>query len=127
MFDKVKMGFAKISALTPKFLAKKKVRESMQVIRLYALLVFLLILLFIGGWGWNAYISGKFDLPIFNSFFANLISPAGVATITLISVFLIDKNHDGRPDAGENKISTEMKKVGDICATKQSTRDDKGL
>lgn len=106
MLNKIKTICSKIN---PAFLAKKKVRESMQVIRLYAFLVFLLILLFIGGWGYNAYISGRFDLPIFNSFFANLISPAGVATITLISVFLIDKNHDGRPDAGERRIENDNK------------------
>ena len=79
-----------------KFIRKKRVRESMEVIRLYAFLIFFMIALYIFWFTADAVVSHKPNLDSFRDFFNSVI--AGSAVIGFLSRYLVDKDGDGRPD-----------------------------
>lgn len=79
-----------------KVIRKKKVRESMEVIRLYAFLIFFMIALYIFWFTVDAVISHKPNLDSFRDFFNSVI--AGSAVIGFLSRYLVDRDGDGRPD-----------------------------
>ena len=86
-----------LSVLTgTKIIRKKKVRESMEVIRLYAFLIFLMIILYIFWFTADAFIERKPNLESFREFFNSVI--AGSAVIGFLSRYLVDRDGDGRPD-----------------------------
>lgn len=86
-----------LRALTgTKIIRKKKVRESMEVIRLYAFLIFLMIILYIFWFTADAFIERKPNLESFREFFNSVI--AGSAVIGFLSRYLVDRDGDGRPD-----------------------------
>ena len=79
-----------------RIIRKRKVRESMEVIRLYAFLIFLFIILYIFWFTADAIIEHKPNLDAFRDFFNSII--AGSAVIGFLSRYLVDKDGDGRPD-----------------------------
>lgn len=86
-----------LRALTgTKIIRKKKVRESMEVIRLYAFLIFFFIILYIFWFTADAIIEHRPNLDAFRDFFNRII--AGSAVIGFLSRYLVDRDGDGRPD-----------------------------
>lgn len=79
-----------------RIIRKKRVRESMEVIRLYAFLIFLMIILYIFWFTADAFLERKPNLESFREFFNSVI--AGSAVIGFLSRYLVDKDNDGRPD-----------------------------
>lgn len=79
-----------------KIIRKTKVRESMEVIRLYAFLIFFFIILYIFWFTTDAVIAHRPNLDAFRDFFNSII--AGSAVIGFLSRYLVDKDEDGRPD-----------------------------
>lgn len=45
-----------------------------------------------------------------HQFFKEFTAPAVVGAFTFVSVFCVDKNRDGRPDAAEKEIKKETRK-----------------
>ena len=80
----------------PKFIRKKKVRESMEVIRLYAFLIFFFIVFYLFWFTADAIIERRPNLDAFRDFFNSVI--AGSAVIGFLSRYLVDRDGDGRPD-----------------------------
>ncbi len=86
-----------LKALTgTKIVRKRKVRESMEVIRLYAFLIFFFILFYLFWFTADAIIEHRPNLDAFRDFFNSII--AGSAVIGFLSRYLVDKDEDGRPD-----------------------------
>lgn len=90
-FDK---AFRKLTGT--KIIRKKKIRESMEVIRLYAFLIFFFIILYIFWFTADAVIAHRPNLDAFRDFFNSVI--AGSAVIGFLSRYLVDRDGDGRPD-----------------------------
>lgn len=89
----------------PKFIHKKKIRDSMAFVLMYGVLLVALFLLFIFGWAFNGFASGRFDLRAVTDFYGVATGAGALAMLTFVVVFNIDKNGDGRPDAAESKIT----------------------
>lgn len=88
-----------------KIIRKKKVRESMEVIRLYAFLIFFFIVFYLLWFTADAVISRKPNLDSFRDFFNSVI--AGSAVIGFLSRHLVDKDEDGRPDEAVRRKDDE--------------------
>lgn len=86
---------------TFKKLSKMKAQTSMRIIYLYGGGLAILTILMVISWGVNWYNSGVPDLNSLISIFKEYTAPAVVAAFTFVSVFCVDKNNDGRPDAAE--------------------------
>lgn len=67
----------------------------------------LLTVLVLASWCINAWQTGKADTNTLISFFREYTAPAVVAAVTFLSVFFVDKNGDGRPDAAERESENE--------------------
>ena len=101
-----------LSTLTgTKIIRKKKVRESMEVIRLYAFLIFFMIALYIFWFTVDAVISHKPNLDSFRDFFNSVI--AGSAVIGFLSRYLVDRDGDGRPDEAVKGKDDDNDETGD--------------
>ena len=101
-----------LSVLTgTKIIRKRKVRESMEVIRLYAFLIFLMIILYIFWFTADAFIERKPNLDAFRDFFNSVI--AGSAVISFISRYLVDRDGDGRPDEAVRRKDDDEDETGD--------------
>lgn len=92
-----------------RIIKKKKVRESMEVIRLYAVLIFFFIVWFTV----DAVINHKPDLEEFREFFNSVI--ASSAVIGFLSRYLIDTDNDGRPDAAIKEKDDVEDEVRNRC------------
>lgn len=79
-----------------RIIRKKRVRESMEVIRLYAFLIFFFIVFYLFWFTADAIIEHRPNLDAFRDFFNSII--AGSAVISFISRYLVDRDGDGRPD-----------------------------
>ena len=101
-----------LRALTgTKIIRKKKVRESMEVIRLYAFLIFFFIILYIFWFTADAIIEHRPNLDAFRDFFNSII--AGSAVIGFLSRYLVDKDEDGRPDEAVRRKGDDDNETGD--------------
>lgn len=58
-------------------------------------------------WIYQWYITGKADIPLLISFFKEYSAPAVVGAFTFVSVFIVDKDKNGRSDAAERKSNDE--------------------
>lgn len=87
-------AFRKLTGI--KIVRKKKVRESMEVIRLYAFLIFFFIVFYLFWFTADAIIEHRPNLDAFRDFFNSII--AGSAVIGFLSRYLVDVDGDGRPD-----------------------------
>lgn len=78
-----------------------KTQTSMKVIYIYGGSLMLLILLNVIGWLVNWSATGMPDIDQLLRITEQLTKPSVVAAVTFVSVFCINKNRDGRPDAAE--------------------------
>ena len=78
-------------------------QDSMLIVIAYSCLIFLIVLAFMFAWVFSALKTGNFDMSIMLRFFEAVTAPSVVAAVTFLSVFFVDKNGDGRPDAAEAK------------------------
>ena len=101
-----------LRALTgTKIIRKRKVRESMEVIRLSAFLSFFFIFLYIFWFTADAIIEHRPNLDAFRDFFNSII--AGSAVIGFLSRYLVDKDEDGRPDEAVRGKDDDDDETGD--------------
>ena len=82
-------------------LLSTKMQTSMKVIYIYGGSLMLLILLNVIGWLVNWSVTGAPDIDQLLRITEQLTKPSVVAAVTFVSVFCINKNRDGRPDAAE--------------------------
>lgn len=81
----------------------ENVQDSMTIVMAYGVLIFVVAAAFMAAWLYDGIRSGVFDTEILLRFFSAVTAPGPVAAVTFLSVFLVDKNRDGRPDAAEEK------------------------
>lgn len=78
-------------------------QDSMLIVIAYSCLIFLIVMAFMFAWVISGLKTGTFDMSIMLRFFEAVTAPSVVAAVTFLSVFFVDKNGDGRPDAAEEK------------------------
>lgn len=109
MMDKLIGYFNKVVEKVKSYIPKSNVQDSMMIVMLYGLLIVLIAVAFMGSWLYEGFSTGKFDTDIMLRFFSAATAPGPVAAVTFLSVFLVDKNGDGRPDAAEEKAEQAEK------------------
>ena len=110
MIDRVKSLLQDAWGKAVNLLPKVKAQDSMLVIIAYGALLGIISAAFLFAWICDGTSSGKFDADIMLRFFTAATGAGPVAAVTFLSVFLVDKNKDGRPDAAEEKSNREEKK-----------------
>lgn len=103
MKEKLLEYFNKIVEKVKSYMPKATVQDSMMIVIAYGLLIVIIALAFMGAWLYEGFSTGEFDIDIMLRFFSAATAPGPVAAVTFISVFLVDKNGDGRPDAAEDR------------------------
>lgn len=86
---------------------KRAPKTSMRIVYLYGAGLVCITLLLIAGWLWQWQATGNPDLPVLISIFKEYTAATVVAAVTFLSVFHVDKNGDGRPDAAEIQSKKE--------------------
>lgn len=104
MMDKIMGYFNKAIEKVKEYIPKSNAQDSMKIVIAYGLLIFVIALAFMASWIYSGIKTGNFDIDIMLRFFSAATAPGPVAAVTFISVFLVDKNEDGRPDAAEQRI-----------------------
>ena len=94
-----------------RIIRKKRVRESMEIIRLYAFLIFFFIMFYLFWFTADAIIEHRPNLDAFRDFFNSII--AGSAVIGFLSRYLVDKDNDGRPDEAVRRKDDDNDETGD--------------
>lgn len=89
---------------------KGRVRTSMQIVYVYGAGLIILFLMVIAAWVHDFYRTGTANTTLLINFFKEFTAPAVVGAFTFVSVFCVDKNRDGRPDAAEKEIKKETRK-----------------
>lgn len=74
-------------------------------------LVLMVVVLYIAGWCFNTYKTGVANLKDLEALLVILVSPQDVAFVTFASVYMVDADGDGMPDAAENKANEGIKNV----------------
>ncbi len=90
--------------------ARRKIQTSMQIVYVYGTGLIILFLMILTAWLHDWWRTGVANTPLLISFFKEFTAPAVVGAFTFVSVFLVDKNHDGRPDAAEKEAKKEKSK-----------------
>lgn len=88
-------------------LPKVRAQHSMMIIFAYGTLLGLISLAFLFAWIYNGLSASHFETGEMIKFFSEATSAGPVAAVTFLSVFLVDKNGDGRPDAAEARAEHE--------------------
>ena len=101
--DKIMGYFNKVVEKVKEYIPKSNAQDSMKIVIAYGLLIFVIALAFMVSWIYSGIKTGNFDIDIMLRFFSAATAPGPVAAITFLSVFLVDKNGDGRPDAAEDR------------------------
>lgn len=104
MMDKIMGYFNKVVEKVKEYIPKSNAQDSMKIVIAYGLLIFVIALAFMVSWIYSGIKTGNFDIDIMLRFFSATTAPGPVAAVTFISVFLVDKNEDGRPDAAEQRV-----------------------
>lgn len=104
MMDKIMGYFNKVVEKVKEYIPKSNAQDSMKIVIAYGLLIFVIALAFMASWIYSGIKTGNFDIDIMLRFFSAATAPGPVAAVTFISVFLVDKNEDGRPDAAEQRV-----------------------
>lgn len=89
---------------------KGRVRTSMQIVYVYGAGLIVLFLMVIAAWVHDFIRTGVANTTLLINFFKEFTAPAVVGAFTFVSVFCVDKNRDGRPDAAEKEIKKETRK-----------------
>lgn len=79
----------------------RNAKSSMRIVWFYGIGLALISALLVGGWVYQWMLTGHPDLPLLVSYFKEYTAASVVAAVTFLSVFNVDKNNDGRPDAAE--------------------------
>lgn len=79
----------------------RNAKSSMRIVWFYGIGLALISALLVGGWVYQWMLTGHPDLPLLVSYFKEYTAASVVAAVTFLSVFNVDKNQDGRPDAAE--------------------------
>lgn len=95
----IKKALDKLTEIFPSVQAQ----HSMVVILSYGALLGIMSGAFLFAWIYNGLSSDHFNTEEMIRFFMAATSAGPVAAVTFLSVFLVDKNKDGRPDAAEEK------------------------
>ena len=66
-------------------------------------LVMVVVGLYIAGWCFNTYKTGTANLKDIEALLVILVSPQDVSFVTFASVYTVDSDGDGMPDAAKNK------------------------
>lgn len=103
MKEKILEYFNKAIEKVKEYIPKSNAQDSMKIVIAYGLLIFVIALAFMVSWIYSGIKTGNFDIDIMLRFFSAATAPGPVAAVTFISVFLVDKNGDGRPDAAEDR------------------------
>lgn len=103
MKEKILEYFNKVVEKVKSYIPKTTSQDSMMIVILYGCLIAIISATFMVAWAYEGISSGKFDTDIMLRFFSAATAPGPVAAVTFISVFLVDKNGDGRPDAAEDR------------------------
>lgn len=103
MIEKIKNALHGAAEKLVNALPKVEAQDSMMVIFAYAALIGCISVAFMGAWIYDGIHAGKFDTELMLRFFSEATSPVTVAAITGISIFLVDKDKDGRPDVSAQK------------------------
>lgn len=106
MKEKILEYFSKVVEKVKSYIPKSNAQDSMMIVMAYGLLIVIIALAFMCAWLHEGFSTGKFDTDIMLRFFSAATAPGPVAAVTFLSVFLVDKNKDGRPDAAENRADT---------------------
>lgn len=91
-------------------ISRGNAQDSMAVIAAYGVLLGVISLSLLFSWFFNGIKTGSFDSAVMLQFFTAATGAGPVAAVTFLSVFFVDKNGDGRPDASENKAE-EKKEI----------------
>ncbi len=94
MLEKLKKTWRKLTRIK-----RAKIQTSMKIIYCYGGGLAIMTALMIGAWTWLWIHTGEPDLNALVTIFKEYTAPAVVAAFTFVSVFCVDKNGDGRPDA----------------------------
>ena len=78
-------------------------QSSMAIVYIYGTGLLIINFLFLIGWMEQWMTTGNPNLPILISYFREYTAASVVAAVTFLTVFNVDKNGDGRPDAAEVK------------------------
>ncbi len=78
-------------------------QSSMAIVYIYGTGLLVINFLFLIGWLGQWMDTGKADLHLLISYFREYTAASVVAAVTFLTVFNVDKNGDGRPDAAEVK------------------------
>lgn len=108
MTDKIMGYFNKVVGKVKEYIPKSNAQDSMKIVIAYGLLIFVIALAFMVSWIYSGIKTGNFDIDIMLRFFSAATAPGPVAAVTFISVFLVDKNEDGRPDAAEQRVEEKL-------------------
>lgn len=106
MIEKVLNGWKSCAASIAKK-RKRTPKTSMRIVYLYGAGLACITVLLIAGWIWQWQATGNPDLPVLISIFKEYTAATVVAAVTFLSVFHVDKNGDGRPDAAEIQSKKE--------------------
>lgn len=79
----------------------RNAKSSMRIVWFYGIGLALISALLVVGWVYQWMLTGHPDLPLLVSYFKEYTAASVVAAVTFLSVFNVDKNNDGRPDAAE--------------------------
>lgn len=82
---------------------KKKLQTSMKIIYWYGGLLVILTLLMVVSWLIDWFHAGTPNISSLLDIFKNYTATQVVAAITFISVFCVDTDGDGRPDAAQKQ------------------------
>lgn len=110
MMDKIKGYILTAAEKAVGLLPKVKAQDSMGVIFAYGILLAIISISFVAAWVYNGINAGKFNTDEMIKFFSVATGVGPVAAVTFLSVFLVDKNDDGRPDAAEDRAEREDKR-----------------
>lgn len=81
----------------------------MKVIITVALVVGIVVTLYLVAWLYQWFVLNKLVLSDLRYLLDTLLSPQAVAFYGFISLYLIDKDKDGTPDASEQKLDGGIK------------------
>lgn len=89
---------------------QKKSCPSMWIVYIYGAGLIILFTFIIFSWVYEFIRTGNPNIQVLIDFFTKYTVAQVIAAFTFVSVFLVDKNNDGRPDAAEKEAKKELKK-----------------
>lgn len=89
---------------------QRKSRPSMWIVYIYGAGLIILFTFIIFSWVYEFIRTGNPNIQVLIDFFTKYTVAQVIVAFTFVSVFLVDKNNDGRPDAAEKEAKKELKK-----------------